>query len=53
MKRFLILVFISIFSFVGWKLGAFIGPMAAYFISGLFGIGGFLIGWKVDKMLTE
>jgi len=53
MKRFLIVVCISVFAFVGWKLGVFVGPVTAYLLSGLFGIGGYMVGWKVDRMLTE
>jgi len=53
MRKFLSLVFITVFGWAGWKLGLFIGPMAAYFISGFFSIGGFVAWWKVDKALSE
>jgi hypothetical protein len=53
MYKFLSLVLVVVFSWVGWKLGAFIGPVTAYFVSGLFSIGGFIVGWKVNKALTS
>jgi hypothetical protein len=52
MYKFLSLVLMGVFGWVGWLIGEPIGVMTAYFISGVGSIIGFIVGWKINKMLT-
>ncbi len=52
MYKFLSLVLMVVFGWVGWLVGEPFGIMTAYFISGIASIGGFIVGWKINKLLT-
>ena len=49
MSKLLIFVGMMIFSSIGWWLGAKVGFMTAFFLSGLGSIVGIFVGWKIAR----
>lgn len=53
MKKMMILILVSIFGWIGWKLGEKAGIMTAYFL-GCIGSGiGLYLGSRINKMLSR
>lgn len=49
MSKLLIFIGMTIFSAIGWWLGAKVGFMTAFFLSGLGSIVGIIVGWKIAR----
>lgn len=50
MAKLLILIFTTLFGWLGWMLGEKIGVMSAYIISSIASLAGIYLGWKINKL---
>jgi hypothetical protein len=53
MKKLFMLICITIFSWIGWWLGARIGLMTGYIFSVIGGMLGVYIGWRLKRDYME
>jgi hypothetical protein len=49
MKKFFMIICLTIFSWLGWWIGAKIGLMTAYIFSVIGGMVGVYVGWKINR----
>ena len=53
MKKLVMLISITLFSSVGWALGARVGFGTAWLLSGVGSIAGVYVGWRVNQAYFE
>jgi hypothetical protein len=49
MNKLCILVGMTVFGWIGWGIGANIGFMTAYVVSGLGSVAGIYVGWRINR----
>lgn len=47
--KLLIFLSVTLFSYIGWELGAFFGFGWAFFLSSVASLAGVWIGWKIGR----
>ena len=53
MNKLLIFISVTILSSVGWWLGAYVGIMTAYTLSGVGSLAGVYVGWRINRDFLE
>jgi hypothetical protein len=49
MKKFIMIICITVFSWLGWWIGAKIGIMTGYIISVIGAMAGVYVGWRINR----
>jgi hypothetical protein len=49
MKKLFMIICITIFSWLGWWIGAKIGFMTGYIVSVIGGMAGVYVGWRISR----
>jgi uncharacterized membrane protein SpoIIM required for sporulation len=49
MNKLCIFIGITVFSWIGWWAGAYIGIMTAFILSGVGSVLGVYIGWRINR----
>ena len=49
MRKLCILIGVTVLGWVGWWLGAFVGLMTAFILSGIGSILGVYVGWRIHR----
>jgi hypothetical protein len=53
MNKFCIVVSMTVFSYLGWWIGASFGFAAAFVVSSLMSLVGVYVGWRINRDYLE